>query len=237
MDGDFFSDTSVAALQFVSVGDRALQIVLGDRLDLALNRRALALSEALEDLPGLTDRVPAYASLTLHYDPMFWSQANLIEAVIPILAAAEDRAVAGRMVTIPVCYGHAYGPDLAEVARHAGIDPEEVITRHCQAEYRVCFLGFTPGFAYLSGLDPSLAMARRATPRSNVSAGSVGIAGNQTGIYPQASPGGWQLIGRTPLRLFDPCRDPPCLLSPGDRLRFVAIDHEEFEQWARREST
>jgi KipI family sensor histidine kinase inhibitor len=215
------------------LGDSALLIVFGDRVDPALNRRALALAKALADLPGVTDRVPAYASLALYYDPCVWRHEGLVEAVTPYLADEGAAAPEDRSLRIPVCYGGEHGPDLDAVARHCGLAPDEVIARHSGGEYLVYFLGFTPGFAYLGGLDPALATPRRGTPRSSVPAGAVGIAGEQTGIYPQASPGGWRLIGRTPLRLFDPLREPPCLLAPGDRLRFAPIGPDEFESRMR----
>jgi inhibitor of KinA len=127
-------------------------------------------------------------------------------------------------VELPVCYGGEFGPDLGEVAGHCGLSEPEVIARHSGAEYRVYMLGFAPGFAYLGGLDPAIAAPRRQTPRLKVPAGSVGIAGLQTGIYPLETPGGWQIIGRSPQRLFRPGQEEPCLLKPGDRLRFVPID-------------
>jgi KipI family sensor histidine kinase inhibitor len=210
------------------LGDSALQIVFGDRFDPALNRRVLALSEALAALPGLTDRVPAYASLTLHYDPRVLSYGELGQAVEPFLAATDNATVASRRLSIPVCYGGEHGPDLDAVARHCRLSPAEVIARHCRGTYRVYFLGFTPGFAYLGGLDPVLATPRHGTPRSSVPAGAVGIAGAQTGMYSLPSPGGWQIIGRTPLHLFDPRRETPCLLMPRDELHFVPIGPEEF---------
>ncbi|HJU25447.1 MAG TPA: 5-oxoprolinase subunit PxpB [Rhodanobacteraceae bacterium] len=135
----------------------------------------------------------------------------------------------GRPIEIPVCYGGEYGPDLDAVAAHAGLAPDEVVARHTAAEYTVAMIGFAPGFPYLLGLDAALAMPRRRDPRTRVPAGSVAIGGAQTGIYPHELPGGWQLIGRTPLALFDPQREPPCLLAPGDRLRFRAIRVDEFE--------
>lgn len=219
--------------ELVPLGDSALLIVLGDRIDPAANQRALAVSQALANLPGLTDRVPAYASVALHYDPLIWTRAELIDALGPFLAATEGGRVASRRLTLPVLYGGEHGPDLVEVARYSGLNSAEVIARHAGSEYRVYFLGFTPGFPYLGGLDPALATPRRTSPRASVPAGAVGIAGTQTGIYPQTGPGGWQLIGRTPLRLFDPGRDPPCLLAPGDRLRFVPISPAEFARETR----
>jgi KipI family sensor histidine kinase inhibitor len=135
-------------------------------------------------------------------------------------------------VEIPVCYGGECGPDIAAVAEHAGLLRDAVIARHTAAEYTVAMLGFAPGFPYLLGLDPSLQMPRRATPRTRVPAGSVAIGGAQTGIYPRELPGGWHLIGRTPLVLFDPQRELPCLLAPGDRVRFHAIEADEFGRLA-----
>lgn len=222
---------------FVPLGDSALQIVFGDRIDPAANRRVLALADALADLPGVADRVPAYASLTLHYDPLRWSAERLIEAVRPHLAATEAAERPGSLLRVPVCYGGEFGPDLAALARHCGMSESAAIALHSGTEYRVHFLGFAPGFPYLGGLDPALAMPRHAVPRAVVPAGAVGVAGAQTGIYPQAGPGGWQILGRTPLRLFDPRREPPCLLAPGDRLRFAPIGPEEFARLCLSENT
>lgn len=223
-----FSPTPVLS----PLGDCALVIRFGEVLAPECNDRVHALSAALAALPGLRDRVPAYSSLTLHYDPLHWRYAELAAAIAPYLDRSEASPGPGRQITLPVCYGGAFGPDLDEVARHARMRPDEVIARHTGGDYRVYFLGFSPGFPYLGGLAPELATPRRATPRTQVPAGAVGIAGAQTGIYPQATPGGWQLIGRTPLVLFDPDAASPCLLAPGDRLRFVAITPDEFARLA-----
>jgi inhibitor of KinA len=134
----------------------------------------------------------------------------------------------GRTVELPVCYGGEFGPDLATVAEHAKLSPEEVIKRHCAGNYLVYLVGFSPGFAYLGGLAKELATPRHATPRPRVPAGSIGIGGEQTGVYPVSTPGGWNLIGRTPLRLFLPEQDPPVMLRAGDRVKFRAISMEEF---------
>jgi KipI family sensor histidine kinase inhibitor len=149
-----------------------------------------------------------------------------------IRASAGSSKPTGRLIEIPVCYGGEYGPDLDAVAKRAGLAPDEIVARHTAAEYAVAMIGFAPGFPYLLGLDPALATPRRTDPRTRVPAGSVAIGGAQTGIYPRELPGGWQLIGRTPLVLFDPRREPPCLLAPGDGLRFRAIRADEFEKLA-----
>ena len=224
-----------AAARIAPLGDCALQITLGAQICDATNAKVHALARRIRAaaLPGLRDLVPAYTTLTLHYDPQIWTHETLARALTPLLTKRDDATGASapaREVCLPVCYGGEYGPDLMAVAAHAGLPIETVIQHHTGALYRVYFLGFTPGFAYLGGLDPRLAMGRKATPRARVPAGSVGIAGAQTGVYPQATPGGWQIIGRTPLTLFDPGRSPPCLLAPDDRVRFVAIEPAAFDR-------
>jgi KipI family sensor histidine kinase inhibitor len=214
-----------------ALGDRALLVQFGDRIDARLNQEVHALAARIRGaaLPGLVDLVPAYASLALHYEPAAWALDEgsafdaLCAALEPLLAGGVSLApVASRRVEIPVRYGGECGEDLAEVAALTGLDPREVVARHAGGTYRVFMLGFTPGFAYLGGMDPVLAVPRRASPRVRVPAGSVGIAGIQTGIYPCDSPGGWRLIGRTALTLFNPEALEPCLLQPGDEVRFVA---------------
>lgn len=187
--------------------------------------------------PWLIDLVPAYASLALLVDPdagddplaaaETWLQAQLDQH---LQASVDDgREAPGRLVRIPVCYDAECGPDLAVLAEATGLAIPALVARHCAPEYRVAMLGFAPGFPYLLGLDPALATPRLATPRARVAAGSVGIGGAQTGIYPREGPGGWRLLGRTPLRLFDPLREPASLLAPGDRVRFEAISRRRFE--------
>jgi KipI family sensor histidine kinase inhibitor len=170
------------------------------------------------DLPGVVELVPAYRTLLVVAEPERAGVLDELAAGLPALELPPAEAVAGETVEIPVSYD---GEDLPEVAGLTGLDPEEVVRRHTAPEYTVAFLGFSPGFPYLVGLDPALEVPRRATPRTSIPAGSVGLAGGQTGIYPTASPGGWQLIGRTEVVLFDPERDPPALLGPGSRLRFT----------------
>jgi inhibitor of KinA len=224
-----------AGLSLEPLGDRALLAVLGDAIDPDLNDRVHALAGAIRDagLPGIRDLVPAYATLAVHYDPERWTGDGgaparvLARELLALWAGTATAAGSGsRVVTIPVRYGGEWGPDLADVAGHCGLSEAEVVRRHTDRDYRVFMLGFAPGFPYLGGLDPALATPRRATPRTRIPAGSVGIAGAQTGIYPLETPGGWQIIGRTDLRLFDPALAEPCRLRPGDRLRFVAAREE-----------
>ena len=230
------------------LGDSAMLVRLGSHIDTATNRSALALAEMLRAaaLPGILDIVPAYASVCVHYDiaafagpagakstPNQLAAERVGEIAAKFLESATGAVNAGagcetKPIEIPVCYGGEFGPDLGDVAAHAGVDQRAVIHSHASGDYRVAMLGFMPGFPYLLGLDESLHTPRRASPRTRVPAGSVAIGGAQTGIYPRELPGGWQLIGRTPLALFDPSRAQPALLQPGQRVRFRAIDASEF---------
>ena len=236
------------------LGDGALLIRIGERIDDTLNRHALELADLLcqSRLPGIQDVSAAYASVCVRYDTAAWADPSRLQspyervadAIAELIrrakvdiayAAAPHSIVEGSRrrgetdsVEIPVCYGGHHGADIERVAELAGIDAETVIARHSAGVYRVAMLGFMPGFAYLLGLDPTLNVPRRPTPRTRVPAGSVAIGGAQTGIYPRDLPGGWQLIGRTPLTLFDPRRARPALLSPGQPVRFRTIDPDEF---------
>ena len=195
-------------------GERGLLVEVES---LELVHRLHAALRAL-DPPGVVELVPAYRTLLVVADPERAGALDELAARLPALELPPADAVAGDPVEIPVRYD---GQDLPEVAGLTGLDVEEVVRRHTAPEYTVAFLGFSPGFPYLVGLDPALEVPRRDTPRTSIPAGSVGLAGGQTGIYPSASPGGWQLIGRTEVTLFDPGRDPPALLAPGGRLRFT----------------
>lgn len=222
----------MAEFSIETLSEDALLLRLGDRIDAELNARIHAIAARLREmaLPGIHDIAPAYASLLVRFDPFATDRTDALRDNLRKLAS--EPGVHGdtspRLVEIPVCYGGEYGADLQDVARHAGLDAQQLVARHASMEYRVAMLGFAPGFPYLLGMDPSLRVPRRATPRTRVPAGSVAIGGAQTGIYPRELPGGWQVIGRTPLALFDARRDPPCLLAPGDRVRFRAIDADEF---------
>lgn len=229
-------------MHITPLGDSALLIQVGERLTPDPEetlREVVRVWRGLEAalLPGVIEVAPAYTSVTVHYDqrelggalgedPVEWLYGQIAETV----AVRSEPAVGEipRTIEIPVCYGGEWGPDLADVARHGGLSEEAVIERHSAARYLVHCLGFTPGFAYLSGLPPELAMPRRASPRRKVPAGSVGIGGTQTGVYPLPSPGGWQLIGWTPLTLFDPLAEHPTLLRVGDRVCFRPVSAAEL---------
>lgn len=216
-----------------------LLVEFGRSVDRKVNDRVHALADhLLQHMPaGVVDIVPAFCVLAVHYRPQdmafgknlpspYENLRDHIEALLSSGVVAGERS--SRRIDIPVCYGGQHGPDLAEVAVRCGLSRQQVIDRHLCSEHLVHMLGFAPGFPYIGGLDTSLMLPRRATPRTRVPAGSVAIANGQTVIYSTASPGGWNLIGQTPLSLFDPHREPPCLLMPGDRLRFVPINADDF---------
>ena len=217
--------SSTSPFTIEPAGDRAYLLRFAGEIAPGTTRRVLATSAAVAArAPAwLVDVVPAYASLLVVYDPLA-AAPDAVEALLREAARSEaPEEEAGRDVTIPVRYGGDDGPDLEEVARETGLSPAEVIALHAEGRYVVHLLGFKPGFPYLGTLDGRLRVPRRPSPRTRVPAGSVAIAGAQTGIYPVASPGGWRLLGRTPLRLFDPSSSDPFLLRPGDRVRFEAI--------------
>lgn len=219
-------------VRFLPCGDQAVTVEWGSTIDEHINRQVHAFARKAEELfhPAITEVVPTYRSATVHYRPEVFSYEELKQLLLSLTQGGAEEAEELPVVEIPVCYGGEYGPDLEEVAQHCSLTPEEVIARHTAPTYRIYMLGFTPGFPYLGGMDPSIAAPRRKEPRIHIPAGSVGIAGEQTGVYPIVSPGGWQLIGRTPLRLFDPQREQPILLSAGAGIRFVPIDEETFRK-------
>lgn len=227
-------------MRVLPLGDRALLIEAGTGSPTEIRGRVHDLSAQLiaAALEGVTDIVPGMATVGVHYDPARVSRelgelphSALTRAVERSLAeAATVRAPAGRRVEIPVCYDPTVAPDLLDVARHAGLTPEEAVGLHAEGTYVVHMIGFLPGFPYLDGLDPRLTIRRRATPRTKVPAGSVAIGGQYTGIYPLESPGGWQVIGRTSARLFDAEQNPPALLRPGDEVRFRRVSLRELAE-------
>lgn len=224
-------------VRFLPCGDQAVTVEWGSTIDEHINRQVHAFARKVEVLshPAITEVVPTYRSATVHYRPEVLSYEELKHLLAPLAQGSAEEAEELPVVEIPVCYGGEYGPDLLEVAQHCSLTPEEVIARHTAPTYRIYMLGFTPGFPYLGGMDPSIAAPRRKEPRIHIPAGSVGIAGEQTGVYPIVSPGGWQLIGRTPLRLFDPQKEQPILLSAGAGIRFVPIDEETFRKMEEKE--
>ncbi|MBI5652805.1 MAG: 5-oxoprolinase subunit PxpB [Chloroflexi bacterium] len=215
-----------ATPRLIPAGDSAILIEWADEIDDAINDRVHACAQLLHDLarPDIRDLIPAYSSLLVCYDPArvaFDEMRAFLETVLQ--SAPTMNARASRAIEIPTRYGGEFGPDLAFIAQHAGISEDDVIRLHTRVEYRVYLIGFAPGFAYLGSVPEQIAAPRLDTPRPRVPAGSVGIAGRQTGIYPSETPGGWRIIGRTSLTMFDPQRDPPTLLQPGDRVRFVSV--------------
>ena len=220
--------------RFLEAGDRALVVEVGDSIEIEVNDRVRGLLTAIEDLglEGVEDLVPSYRSLLIAFDPVLVTRHDLIEVVAETFGKLElAEQPEPRVVTLPTLYGGDHGPDLEHVATYAGMDPERVIELHSGVDYRVYMIGFAPGFPYLGGLPPELATPRLGTPRVRIPPGSVGIAESQTGVYPAASPGGWQLIGRTPVRLFDPQGDPPSIVVAGDFIRFSALESEdEYEE-------
>lgn len=221
------------------MGDGCLIVEFGQRVDEEINRTARSVADHLiaHPIEGVVDVVPAFTSVAVHYraealtdssarDPPHQRLRRRIEAILAQGVARPSDVP--RLVEVPVCYGDGFGPDLAEVAVACGLAPERVIELHGASPHVVYMLGFAPGFPYLGGLDPRLAMPRRATPRTKIPAGTVAIAREQTAIYSLETPGGWNLIGRTPLKLFTPQASPPCLLQLGDSVRFVPISLERF---------
>src|SRR5450756_290608 len=228
------------ATSIVQDGDSCWLVAVGSDVSPSTSACVHALRRAAEALrpAWLVETVPGYCTLGLIVQPLHVSRGEVEEfvsrAVRNVTAAPP---IQPRTVTIPVCYGGAYGPDMQVVCRCSGLSEQEVVQRHAAASYQCSMLGFLPGFPYLTGLDPMLATPRLATPRATVPAGSVGIAGAQTGVYPVSSPGGWNIIGRTPLTLFDPAREQPSLVQAGDVVRFFPISLQEFEEWQSHEFT
>jgi KipI family sensor histidine kinase inhibitor len=219
----------------LAVGDAAVTVELGSVIDPVLAARVRALDRALlgDPFPGCREAVPTYRSLLVTYDPERIRFGDVRAHLLARASAPPEPEEPGPLVRIPVVYGGETGPDLADVARALRLSEGEVVARHSSVEYTAFMLGFRPGFAYLGTLDESLSLPRLSTPRLRVPAGSVGMAGRQTGIYPVASPGGWRLLGRTAVRPYDPDREPPSLFAPGHRVRFEPVDALEEAEPAR----
>jgi inhibitor of KinA len=236
-------------MEILPLGDSALIVRMRERFEDAPEETLDQVLHTLHRLreaaiPGVIELAPAYTSVAVFFDPIVVAEARRRQDEVFDWLAARIRAAVGRrtrdrrslarrslpqIVEIPVCYVPDYGPDLDDVARRAELSTKEVIDLHSTAKYRVACIGFVPGFPFMAGLPKKLATPRRDTPRKEIPPGSVGIGGAQTGIYPLRSPGGWNLIGRTPLKLFDPTKNQPALLRAGDRVRFRSITREEFD--------
>jgi len=243
------TESGMRYTEIVPLGDSAVLIKLGEKPDRETHEKVRILSDHLSAHPfdGMVELIPAYTSVTVLYDPYrVWlaeggnsimddavdPYARVVERLKNTLSGIGERELPEpKRIEIPVCYGGEFGPDLETVARINGLTPEEVIEIHSGTDYLVHMLGFAPGFAYLGGMDRRIAAPRKETPRLAIPPGTVGIAGEQTGVYPIETPGGWQLIGRTPVRLFLPEKDPPALLEAGNLVRFRPISREEYERW------
>jgi len=221
--------------RILSLGDAALTIEFGQEIDPAVNERVIAFAETVcaQTWEGVLDVVPTYCSVTIHVDPLCVDLDTLTNWLIQLPKTAHHSMPSGKQHRIPVLYGGEGGPDLHDVAAFAKLSPADVIRLHASVLYRVYMLGFSPGFPYLGLVPEPLAMPRLSTPRITVPAGSVGIAGTQTGIYPISTPGGWRLIGRTPIALYRAHSATPFLLNPGDVVRFEPIEQPEFDRLRR----
>lgn len=222
-------------VRFLPCGDCAVTAEFGNAICEDINTAVHNFALAVESLKhaAICEVVPTYRSATVYYFPELISYSAIIEILSCCAKNLNSSLQSSKTIKIPVLYGGAYGEDLAYVAAHNGITEQDVIAIHSGRDYRVFMLGFTPGFPYLGGMDSRIATPRRAQPRVKIAAGSVGIAGEQTGIYPISSPGGWQLIGRTPLVLFDPLAQNPILIKAGEKIRFVPIDEAEYNEILR----
>ncbi|MCL6576132.1 5-oxoprolinase subunit PxpB [Kyrpidia sp.] len=220
-------------LQFKYAGDQAILVEVGEGIDPHTSGKVRSLAQKVEScsIPGFGEVILGYRSLLVNYDPLIISDEEVIQWLQRWGQEPEviQRSEA-RLVEIPTLYGGEWGPDLEDVAAHNGLTPQEVVEIHSGGDYLVYFLGFIPGYPFMGGMSEKIATPRLSSPRVAIPAGSVGIAGKQTGIYPIQSPGGWRLIGRTPLRLYDPNRTPPFLLQAGDRVKFIPINEDEFSE-------
>ncbi len=223
-----------AGIVFQTMGDTAFSVEFATKVDRAANARVMALHRAVAQaaLPGVIEAIPSFGALVIQYDPLNASRADLQAAVEAMLPALKPEAAAGRLWSIPCCYEADFAPDLAEVAERRGLSPADVIQGHAGGRYFIYMLGFMPGLAYMGGLAESLQLPRRSAPRLKVPQGSVAIAEAMTTIYPWESPGGWHLIGRTPVKLFEQHRPEPILLAAGDEVTFRPVSRAEYDRIA-----
>lgn len=216
---------------FTPKGADAVLITFGQEIQEVTNQEIRRFLTAMEKrpFPGVLDKIPSYCHITIQYDPEACYYEEILDYLYTLTEEMRDsEQMEARLVRIPVLYGGTFGPDLQNVASHNGLTKEEVVKIHSEGKYLTYMLGFTPGFPYLGGMSEKIATPRLQEPREKIWAGAVGIAGSQTGIYPIESPGGWQIIGRTPLRLFDPDRNPVFLLQAGDYIQFYPIDQKTY---------
>lgn len=220
-------------IRILTAGDSSLLVEFGKEISPKINQKIAATVQLMRDqyIEGVVDVIPAFCSLLINYDPRVIAYEEIKERIQGLLKievkGSENRK---KVYEIPVCYGGEYGPDIANIAENAGLSEEEVIKIHSSRDYLIYMLGFLPGFCYLGGLDERIHTPRLANPRIKINAGSVGIGGSQTGIYPLDSPGGWQLMGMTPVKTYDPDREVPILVEAGDYIRFVPIDEAEYKR-------
>ncbi|GKS62964.1 allophanate hydrolase [Nitrospira sp.] len=227
--------TPKESFRLIPLGDSAVTVEFGDDIDPRINARVVTFANTVvaQRWEGILDVVPTYRSVTVYFDALRWRSSALVERLKRLPRPSSDGITAhGRVHTIPVFYGSEWGPDLTDLATFAGLTPTETILLHTSVRYRVYMLGFSPGFPYLGLVPERLAMPRLSTPRTRVPAGSVGIADRQTGIYPSSTPGGWRLIGRTPIPLYRKTDSNPFLLKPGELVQFHSIDRATFDQLA-----
>jgi inhibitor of KinA len=238
----YISQDMQPAYKIDSCGESLLTITLTDTISPDAHRHVMALTRVIQDvaIPFVQDIIPAYTGVSVVIDPIAFLQLypeqmpqQWLEAQLRNWDWSADSATASSIKKIPVCYAAVFAPDLAALAAARGLSTEEVIALHTSTRYHVYMIGFMPGFPYMGNVPKAIEMPRLAVPRTKVTAGSVGIAGQQTGIYPQDSPGGWNIIGRTPYRLFDAEQEQPCLLQAGDQVQFYAIDTDEFDVLAK----
>ncbi|MBG9737339.1 5-oxoprolinase subunit PxpB [Paenibacillus alvei] len=222
-------------MRFFPLGDTAIVVEFGTVIGSDTHDQVRLLSLYLDEHPmyGMIEYVPAFTTVTVFYNPVLLRYSEAQKALESAAAQSLQMKLEGnvRTVDIPVCYGGSFGPDLEEVASHNELSPDEVVRIHSSGEYVVYLLGFAPGFPFLGGMSQRISTPRRSTPRLAIPSGTVGIAGMQTGVYPIVTPGGWQLIGRTPVPLFRPDMNPPTLLRTGDSVRFLPITEEEYKKW------